>query len=65
MKKLSKWLKNQTAALSLAMAGVEKNALGQNGGSLEQPVSQERRHTQGTLADSLKQGEVTQEVIMG
>lgn len=63
MKKLSKWLKNQTAAISLAMAGVEKNALGQNGGNLEQTIGQERRHTQGTLADSLKQGQVTQEVM--
>jgi hypothetical protein len=63
MKKLSKWLKNQSAALSLALAGVEKNALGQNGGTLEQNINQERRHTQGTLADSLKQGEVTQEVM--
>ena len=65
MKKLSKWLKNQAAAAYLALSGVEKNALGQNGGTLEQNVNQERRHTQGTVADSLKQGEVTQEVIMG
>ena len=65
MKKVSKWLKRQGAYLSLAMAGVEKNALGQKGDALEQTVNQERRHTQGTLADSLKQGQVTQEVIMG
>jgi hypothetical protein len=63
MKKLSKWLKNQSAAVSLALAGVEKNALGQKGDTLEQTIAQERRHTQGTLADSLKQGQVTQEVM--
>ena len=63
MKKVSKWLKRQGAYLSLAMAGVEKNALGQKGDALEQTVNQERRHTQGTLADSLKQGQVTQEVM--
>lgn len=63
MKKVSKWLKRQSAYLSLAMAGVEKNALGQKGDALDKTITQERRHSQGTLADSLKQGEVTQEVM--
>lgn len=63
MKNISKWLKRQSAYLSLAVAGVEKNALGQKGDALEKTISQERRHSQGTLADSLKQGQVTQEVM--
>lgn len=63
MKKVGKWLKKQASILSLAMAGVEKNALGQKGDTLEKNITQERRHSQGTLADSLKQGEVTQEVM--
>ena len=58
-----KFIKKQTAYLALAMAGVEKNAFGQKGDDLDVSVNQERRHTQGTLMDSLKQGEVTQEVI--
>jgi hypothetical protein len=60
---ISKWLKQRAAMLSLAMAGVEKNSLGQKGHSLEQTINQERRHTQGTMLDSLKEGRVTQEVM--
>ena len=60
---ISKWFKRQAAYLSLSMMGVEKNALGQNGNKLDEGVSQERRHTEGTLADSLKQGNITQEVM--
>ena len=59
---MKKWVKKQMAYLSLALANVEKNALGQNGKTLDNNVNQERRHMQGTLADSLKQGEITQEV---
>jgi len=57
------WFKKQMGFLSLALANVEKNALGQKGDELDVSVSQEQRHTQGTLADSLKQGRVTQEVM--
>lgn len=60
---LGKWIKRRMAILSLAMAGVEKNALSQNNNGLESSVNQERRHTEGTLADSLKQGKITQEVM--
>lgn len=60
---ISKWMKKKMAILSLAMAGVEKNALGQSKEQLDAPVSQEQRHTQGQLMDSLKQGEITQEVM--
>ncbi len=58
-----KWFKKKIAMLSLAMANVEKNTFGQEGNSLDSNISQERRHNQGTLADSLKQGEITQEVM--
>lgn len=60
---ISKWMKRKMAMLSLAMAGVEKNALGQNKEQLDSPVGQERRHTQGQLMDSLKQGIITEEVM--
>lgn len=60
---ISKWLKRKAAIMSLALAGVEKNALGQSKEGLDKSINQERRHTQGTLADSLKQGEITQEVM--
>lgn len=60
---MKNWIKRQAAYLALAMAGVEKNALGQKGESLDDNINQERRHSQGTLADSLVHGEVTQEVM--
>lgn len=60
---VSNWLKKKAAIISLAMAGVERNALGQNGEGLDKSINQERRHTEGTLADSLKQGKLTQEVM--
>lgn len=59
----NKWIKKQIFSISLAMSGVEKNAFGQNGGQLDKEVGQERRHSDGTLADSLIQGKVTQEVM--
>ena len=59
---LSKWIRRQVGYISLAMAGVEKNALSQNSQQLTAPVTQERRHSQGTLADSLLNGVITQEV---
>jgi len=63
MKNVKNWVKKQAAILSLALANVEKNAFGQNGESLSSDVSQERRHTQGQLADALVHGEITQEVM--
>lgn len=59
---LSKWIKRQVGIISLAMSGIEKNALGQNKDQLATPINQERRHTQGTLADSLLNGIITAEV---
>lgn len=61
--KMGTWFKRRLATLSLAMANVEKNALTQTGEGLASDVTQTRRMTQGQLADSLKHGEVTQEVL--
>jgi hypothetical protein len=63
MGKVKNWVKKKAAIVSLALANVEKNAFSQTGESLSSDVNQERRHTQGQLADSLVHGEVTQEVI--
>ena len=57
------WIKRKTALLSIAFGSVEKNALTQRSETLDKPVIQERRHTQGQLMDSLKHGDVTQEVL--
>jgi hypothetical protein len=63
MEKIKKWLKNQIVRVMFSVSNVEKNALGQSGESLESDVSKVKRHTQGQLADSLINGEVTQEVF--
>ena len=60
---MKKWLKNKLAIISLAASNVEKNAFGQNGESLSTDVSYTQRHTKGQLADSLMNGEITQEVM--
>jgi hypothetical protein len=46
-----------------SVSNVEKNALGQNGQTLETDINKHQRLTQGQLADSLINGEVTQEVL--
>ena len=63
IKTMINWIKNKIALLSIAMSGIEKNALGQNKEQLSIPITQERRHTQGQLADSLLHGETSQEVL--
>jgi hypothetical protein len=63
MNRIGSYIRRKMAILSLAMAGVEKNALKQNGEGLDKTINQERRHTDGTLMDSLKQGKITQEVM--
>lgn len=60
--KIKDWAKRQMAAVSLALTSVEKNVLGQDGSAIEQQSNQERRHQQGSLADSLLRGELTEEV---
>ena len=63
IKNVKTWINRRLAMLSLAMGNVEKNTFGQTGEVLSSDVNQTQRHTQGQLADSLKQGEITQEVI--
>jgi hypothetical protein len=63
MKKIKKWFDEKLIILSLTMSNVEKNALGQVSEPLNSDVGQFRRITQGQLADSLINGEVTQEVL--
>lgn len=59
---MKNWFKNKIAALTIAFSNVEKNFLGQDGKTISQNTNQQSRHLQGTLADSLVHGEVTQEV---
>jgi hypothetical protein len=60
---MKNWLKKQIARFMVSTSNVEKNAFGQNGETLESDVAKVQRHTQGQLADSLINGEVTQEVL--
>lgn len=60
---LRKWIGRKLGVLSLALSNVEKNALSQTGEGLSADVTQTRRMTQGQLADSLVNGEITQEVL--
>jgi len=60
---LKSWLNKKMAIISLAMASVEKNSLSQLGDSTQAVTIKVKRNNQGTLADSLKQGEITQEVL--
>lgn len=62
MGKISNWFKKQITALALATANVEKNAFGQEGNNLDEDSGKYQRHNQGTLADALERGEITQEV---
>ena len=59
---IKNWFRNKVAAMSIALSNVEKDFLGQDAKDLNQGTKQERRHQQGTLADSLMHGEITQEV---
>lgn len=60
---VKKWIGRKLGVLSLALSNVEKNALSQTGEGLSADVTQTRRMTQGQLADSLVNGEITQEVL--
>lgn len=62
MSKISTWLSRQIGSLMLATAKVEQNALSQEGQSLGTEASKFQRHSQGTLADDLVNGVITQEV---
>lgn len=62
MKKITNWFKRQMAALALATASVERDTLNQKSKELEGIIGHEQRYNQGTLADALDRGEITQEV---
>lgn len=59
---ISNWFKNKIAALSIALSNVEKNTFSQSKDSLVENTQHVQRHLQGTLADALVHGEITQEV---
>ena len=59
---LKKWLKQKAAIISLAISNVEKSALNNTGDVLDVTSSHHQRLNQGILADSLINGEITQEV---
>jgi hypothetical protein len=60
---IGRWVNRKLSILSLALSNVEKNALSQTGERLSSDITQTRRMTQGQLADSLVNGEITQEVL--
>ena len=59
---IKKWAKRKAAILSIALANVESDVLGQKSTTAGGEVSQVRDITQGTLMDNLLKGEVTQAV---
>ena len=63
MERVKNWVKEKAVILSIALANVEKNAFGQNNEMLNTDINHDTRHSQGKLADSLINGEITQEVI--
>lgn len=63
MEKVKNWVRKRMAVLSIALSNVEKNALSQTGEGLSSDISHAQRHTQGQVADSLINGQVTQEVM--
>ena len=56
------WIKNQIIGVMAALSAVEENALKQTGASLSDDTKMHQRLTQGTLMDSLINGEITEEV---
>lgn len=63
MKKPTDWLKKKLGTATLVLSNVEKSALNQTGELMSSDVNQSQRHTQGQVADSLINGEITQEVM--
>lgn len=62
-KKLKEWSKKRMVSMALAMSNVEKKSLSQTSEGLSSDVTQTRRMSEGQLADSLINGEITQEVM--
>lgn len=63
MNKLKEWLAKKASSITMALSSVEKNALNQTGEQMSSDIGHAQRHTQGQLADSLINGEITQEVM--
>lgn len=63
MNKLKQWLRKKASSFTLALSNVEKNALNQTGEQMSSDIGYTQRHTQGQVADSLVNGEITQEVM--
>lgn len=62
MSAIKNWFKNKLLSLAIAVSNTEKNLLAQDGRGLGEGNKQERKVGQGTLADDLLRGELTQEV---
>ena len=63
MTKINEWIKRKVALMSLSMSNLEKDLLGHKNETLTSESNQTQNINKGTLANSLQQGEVTQEVI--
>ena len=63
MNKLKEWLAKKASSITMALSSVEKNALNQTGEQMSSDIGHAQRHTQGQVADSLINGEITQEVM--
>jgi len=59
---LVKWLKRKMTAIAIATAAVEESTLKQTGDDVGETTGKFQRHNQGSLADDLKQGVITQQV---
>jgi hypothetical protein len=57
------WLGKKISTITMALSSVEKNALNQTGEMISSDIGQTQKHTQGQVADSLINGEITQEVM--
>ena len=63
MKKIKDWLIKKAGSITIALTNVEKSALNQTGEMMSSDINHAQRHTQGQVADSLINGEITQEVM--
>lgn len=57
------WLIKKAGTITMALSHVEKNALTQTGEMMSSDIKQAQRFSQGQVADSLINGEITQEVM--
>jgi len=62
MSSIKEWLRSKVASVFISLSNVEKNTITQGSDQVSNDTHYTRRNTQGTLADSLINGEVTQEV---